>query len=60
MGQADRVRRSGRKRDFLIAEALEELQRCKGSQFDAFLVQAFVRSLEILGTFPSNEILKLD
>ncbi|PYV31676.1 MAG: hypothetical protein DMG22_15950 [Acidobacteria bacterium] len=48
------------KKDRTIAEALEELQRCKGSQFDALLVQAFVRSLEALGAFPSNEILKLN
>ena len=48
------------KKDRSVAEALEELQRCKGSQFDAFLVEAFVRSLEALGAFPSNEILKLN
>jgi putative nucleotidyltransferase with HDIG domain len=37
------------KRGRTVAEAVDELHRCSGTQFDPEIVQAFVRSLEALG-----------
>jgi HD-GYP domain-containing protein (c-di-GMP phosphodiesterase class II) len=42
---SERAYKSGRS----IEEAVEELRRCSGTQFDANVVEAFVRSLEISG-----------
>jgi HD-GYP domain-containing protein (c-di-GMP phosphodiesterase class II) len=35
-----------------VKEAMEELRRCSGTQFDPDIVEAFVRSLEIAGADP--------
>jgi HD-GYP domain-containing protein (c-di-GMP phosphodiesterase class II) len=37
------------KRGRNIEEAVDELHRCSGTQFDPEIVQAFVRSLETMG-----------
>jgi diguanylate cyclase (GGDEF)-like protein/putative nucleotidyltransferase with HDIG domain len=42
---SDRAYKRGRS----LEEAVEELRHCSGTQFDPDLVEAFVRSLEILG-----------
>jgi len=44
------------KKDRTVLEALAELDRCKGTQFDASLVEAFVRSLEAAGVLPNGEM----
>jgi HD-GYP domain-containing protein (c-di-GMP phosphodiesterase class II) len=42
---SERAYMSGR----TMEEAVQELRRCSGTQFDARVVEAFVRSLEISG-----------
>jgi diguanylate cyclase (GGDEF)-like protein/putative nucleotidyltransferase with HDIG domain len=37
-----------------IGEALEELRRCSGTQFDSGIVDAFLRSMELSGSPPSG------
>lgn len=38
------------KRGRTVEEAVEELRRCSGTQFDPDIVEAFVRSLELAAT----------
>ena len=48
---SDRAYKPGR----TVEEAMEELHRCRGTQFDPDIVEAFVRSLEIpSGRAPSG------
>jgi len=43
-----------------VEEALAELRRCRGTQFDPFVVDAFFRSIQSVGGQPrSNSVVSL-